>query len=194
MNQILNLLIMQWKQLSAGLSGLKKIYTRFLKPSQHFKEWELSKEDTEDIENFNNAKDELLEDLFKESFNIGQDRSYIVRFEDVFKTPKWWGGEYTYYNKQTDKHSYCLKVLFMNAGGATSMHFHIKKHETLYVAQGNATIIILENKTETKFKLKPGDSFVLAPGTMHKICADDGDLLIVEASTYDHPTDSQRVY
>lgn len=121
-------------------------------------------------------------------YSVFNSESRLVKNNFVDRIPKWWGEEKTYYNN-----TYCCKVLQMNKDGATSMHFHLEKHETLYVAAGHPTIIILYNKAETKYELEPGDAFVMAPGTVHKIIASVDDVIIVEASTKDKPTDSYRV-
>jgi quercetin dioxygenase-like cupin family protein len=84
----------------------------------------------------------------------------------------------------------------MNPHGATSMHFHIIKHETLLVAEGTLTIEILHEKTHQKYELVKGESFVMPPGLPHKLInssATQG-LIIVESSTFDSPEDSMRVF
>lgn len=102
---------------------------------------------------------------------------------------KWWGKEVTHYNDD-----YCCKVLYMNEMGATSMHFHLHKHETLLVVDGELTIEILFDKTVQKFYLSKGDAFVMPPGLAHKLInSGTKQLIIVEASTYDSPEDSIRI-
>lgn len=105
--------------------------------------------------------------------------------------PKWWGKEVTHYNNE-----YCCKVLYINPHGATSMHFHIHKHETLLVAEGNLTIEILSEKTSQKYELVAGQAFIIPPGLPHKLINEstvDG-LVIVESSTLDSAEDSIRVF
>jgi mannose-6-phosphate isomerase-like protein (cupin superfamily) len=107
-----------------------------------------------------------------------------------FYKEKWWGSEETHFNSQ-DK--YCCKVLRFKRGGKTSLHSHVKKHETLLVVEGTLT---LEYVVDTKVfvtKLEKGEAWVVSPGFPHKLSAEDGDVVIVEASTFDSPDDSVRI-
>ena len=54
----------------------------------------------------------------------------IIKYEDH---PKGWGNERWVVNKE----KYCLKILSFNKGSTFSMHYHIKKEETWYVAKGS---------------------------------------------------------
>lgn len=114
------------------------------------------------------------------------ERAYRV---EPSHTDKWWGYEKTYHNDE----KYCQKLLFMKSGGATSMHFHVKKHETLLVTNGTLTFSYIWNKETTVIKLEEGEAFCVPPGFVHKLSAEDGDVSIVEASTYDSADDSIRI-
>lgn len=103
-------------------------------------------------------------------------------------TKKWWGGEWTFHNA-----NYCCKTLVMNEGGETSMHFHVNKHETLYVASGILTLNYIHDKKEYEKELKAGEAWIVPPGFVHKLSARHGDVVIVEASTYDASEDSIRI-
>ena len=63
------------------------------------------------------------------------------------KVDKWWGHELHYRN---DKF-YCMKWLHLKYGGATSLHYHVGKHETLLIVSGTFTVETRYNKT-TKYK------------------------------------------
>jgi len=101
---------------------------------------------------------------------------------------KTWGHELIYYNDG----DYCMKVLQMD-GGATSTHFHVSKHETLLVVSGTLTLETIVNKVVTRRKLEKGVAWVICPGYVHKLIAEDGPVTLVEASTYDHEDDSIRI-
>lgn len=75
----------------------------------------------------------------------------------------------------------------------TSMHFHVTKHETLLVTSGILTLQLIINKKRFTYKLPEGTAWVVAPGHIHRLCAYDGPVDVVEASTFDHPDDSYRI-
>lgn len=102
---------------------------------------------------------------------------------------KSWGGEKTYIN---DKDRYCMKQLYFTKGGSTSMHFHVNKHETMFVATGKIKIETIVNKKLNEVYLNEGEAFVVPPGLVHKIIAIES-AVVIEASTYDCPEDSIRI-
>lgn len=105
------------------------------------------------------------------------------------KVDKWWGYELHYRNDEL----YCMKWLHLEHGGATSMHFHVGKHETLLVMSGILTVETTYNK-ESKFRrLGPGTAMVVAPGYVHRLIAAEGPVDLIEASTEDHDDDSVRI-
>jgi quercetin dioxygenase-like cupin family protein len=101
---------------------------------------------------------------------------------------KTWGFELIYRNTP----QYCMKMLYMNAGGSTSMHFHVDKHETLLVTQGALKITTLFNKEEKAYTLTPGMAWVMCQGYAHKLEALE-DVILIEASTEDFDDDSVRI-
>lgn len=102
---------------------------------------------------------------------------------------KWWGHELHYMN---DEH-YCMKMLTIVHGGATSMHFHVQKHETILVVAGILTLATIVDKKTTYRRLQAGQAIVVAPGYVHRLIAAEGDVTLVEASTYDREDDSVRI-
>lgn len=118
---------------------------------------------------------------------------------------KTWGYELHYRND--DK--YCMKWLHFQgplqktpdnstevtpvANCSTSMHFHVKKHETLLVVNGILTLEVIINKVPQVHRLNPGDAWVICPGHVHRLCAYDGPLDLIEASTKDYNDDSIRI-
>lgn len=102
---------------------------------------------------------------------------------------KRWGRELTYWNN-----SYCMKRLEINPQCRGSMHFHVHKHETLQVVQGNLTIEYNDGKGGSDYVvLHPGDAYVIPPGFQHRLCAGTELVVLIEASTYDDVEDSIRV-
>ena len=102
---------------------------------------------------------------------------------------KRWGGELIYVNED-----YCMKLLLIEAGKKTSMHFHVQKAETLMVIEGVLQIDYITKEGENKtVHLSKYNAFTVNPGLPHQLIALDKDVLLVEASTYDQPEDSVRV-
>jgi D-lyxose ketol-isomerase len=91
--------------------------------------------------------------------------------------------------------SYCMKEIFISHGNCTSMHFHVNKSETLYIADGILTVLYNDGKSGSKAEivLRKNDALQIPPGFQHQLCAWDGDVVIIEASTPDDPQDSFRV-
>ncbi len=82
---------------------------------------------------------------------------------------EWWA--------HTDK--YVGKILYIKHGHRLSLQYHNIKDESMRVLQGNLTFI-LGGKT---MEMKPGDSIHVPPGTIHRMEANEGDVMVVEVST-----------
>ena len=109
---------------------------------------------------------------------------------------KSWGWEEWIVNNDL----YCGKRLhFEKIGGSTSLHFHMKKHETMYVEKGVFVITTVDPVTakRTQHTLVKGDSIVIEPGCTHRIEAAALDnyteAVLVEFSTHHEDSDSYRV-
>ena len=78
---------------------------------------------------------------------------------------------------------YVVKRLFMKAGNSCSLQYHELKHETIIVFEGSLCFTIgpSENDLEEQI-LNPGDTWVIEPGTVHRMSALT-DCLYFEAST-----------
>ena len=103
---------------------------------------------------------------------------------------KGWGHELIW----ADHTDYCGKNLVFKTGGRSSMHFHLKKDETWYIASGAFDVHYIDTTTAvTKVKrLVAGDTWHNPAGMPHQlVCADAG--TVVEASTHDDPNDNYRV-
>ena len=105
---------------------------------------------------------------------------------------KSWGWEEWIVNNDL----YCGKRLhFVQVFGSTSLHFHMKKHETMFVERGRFEITVHETKTgdEKRHDLYEGESIVIVPGTPHRIKAMIADSILVEFSTHHEDDDSYRI-
>ena len=106
------------------------------------------------------------------------------------KRVKGWGYELHLHNAD----GYCGKILHIDSGKQFSMHFHMIKHETWYVAKGRLALKVIDPKNAdiSMIPLFEGDVFVVPQGLPHQLQAyEDSD--IFEVSTPDDPTDSYRV-
>ena len=97
--------------------------------------------------------------------------------------PKSWGRELWIENCS----EYCGKLLIFNAGGQTSMHYHVKKLETMYLAKGKM-LIRIDDKT---VPLGVGESLQIQREQKHQLIAlEDSELY--EFSTQHFEEDSIR--
>lgn len=100
---------------------------------------------------------------------------------------KSWGYEEIIINGE-----YCCKKLVYTHPCASSLHFHLHKHETFVVGEGLFHLSHTANAEDAETVLKPGDYVVLNPCRPHRIrCIVPG--FIVEASTHDDPDDCVRI-
>jgi len=88
---------------------------------------------------------------------------------------KSWGEEIVH----IDEPEYVMKELRLNAGMHTSLHYHNRKKETLYILKGVAKI---ESSQGSRF-LNHGEIMTIEPSTVHRITAHKGNLVIIEVST-----------
>ena len=104
--------------------------------------------------------------------------------------PKKWGHELWIHNEQ----DYCGKILHFNEGATFSMHYHLIKDETWYVAKGRFILIGIDPDTAEKYEigLNVGDVVEVKKGIPHQLHAiEEGD--IYEISTQHFNMDSYRV-
>lgn len=89
---------------------------------------------------------------------------------------------------------YCGKLLHFEAGKKTSMHYHVNKLETMFLAKGKMVIHCIEPNSGQKYDLElfVGDSVMIMPGYAHQIHAlEESDLY--EFSTKHEDSDSYRI-
>ena len=113
----------------------------------------------------------------------------IKRFNEQIIVKKSWGSEIWFANSEL----YCGKKLTIKQGHGSSMHFHVKKTETIVVESGCLELKILEDGKETKHALYSGDSILITPGLMHQLIAISEDTILYEFSTQHQDSDSYRI-
>ena len=98
----------------------------------------------------------------------------------VTRVPKPWGYEIIW--AHTDQ--YVGKILHINAGESLSIQYHREKDETVYLLSGRLSYWVkLPGRDELQdMKLQTGESFRIAPGTVHYMQAIT-DCDVLEAST-----------
>lgn len=80
--------------------------------------------------------------------------------------------------------AYAGKIIFIKKNQRLSLQFHKKKEETIYVLEGELLLIFGDFEDSLKeVLLKKGESFHIKPGLIHRFCALDKDVKIIEAST-----------
>lgn len=107
--------------------------------------------------------------------------SSMIRKPEVHA--KSWGAEFWIENCP----DYCGKLLVFRAGGQTSMHYHVKKLETMYLAKGKM-LIRFENET---IPLSVGECLQIQRGQKHQLVAIE-DSELYEFSTTHSEDDSYR--
>jgi hypothetical protein len=133
--------------------------------------------------------------LDDKSFNIDSfypvpksgDKSKKLRSEIV---QKGWGKEIIFVNNP----EYCGKILCFNKGKKFSMHYHVQKKETWYVAKGRFILnwIEIENGTNYSEYLEVGDVITNERGEPHQLVALE-DSEVFEVSTRHYDEDSFRI-
>ena len=90
-----------------------------------------------------------------------------------------WGREI--WVAHTDK--YALKIIEFKSGSRSSLQYHNKKHEHIYVDAGTLRVEVETDDSELQIlTLRPGDVVENKPGRKHRITAID-DVRLIEVST-----------
>ena len=115
----------------------------------------------------------------------------IYKPEEIdIKHEKAWGYELWIHNDV----DYCAKILHFNKNTKFSMHYHVIKEETWYVASGKFRLIVIDTDSAEDFEqiLNVGDIVEIPRGAPHQLIAlEEGD--IFETSTQHFEYDSYRV-
>jgi quercetin dioxygenase-like cupin family protein len=103
---------------------------------------------------------------------------------------KGWGKEIIFVNNP----EYCGKILCFDKGKKFSMHYHVQKKETWYVAKGRFILnwIEIENGTNYSEYLEVGDVITNERGEPHQLVALE-DSEVFEVSTRHYDEDSFRI-
>tara|TARA_B100002019_G_C21196654_1_gene561786 strand:+ start:275 stop:679 length:405 start_codon:yes stop_codon:yes gene_type:complete len=106
---------------------------------------------------------------------------------------KEWGREIWMANNSS--HDYCGKILQINQGYNTSLHFHLQKHETFYITKGQLQVDLICTIDGVKMTriLNKGDVLEIDVGQPHQLIAYDGDVEFIEISTFHRDSDSLRI-
>lgn len=109
---------------------------------------------------------------------------------ETYTHKRGWGSELWIEN--IDK--YCGKLLTIEKGKCCSLHFHIKKTETMYLQSGHVRLKMIDPDKGVPYfiDLFPGDSLLIPAGTVHQIGAVEESQLF-EFSTTHEEEDSYRV-
>ena len=77
---------------------------------------------------------------------------------------------------------YLGKIIHIEPGQRLSRQYHQVKDESIYVLEGTL-ILELRGDPVEKFVLKPGASWRIKPGTIHRFCAPSEGCTLIEVST-----------
>jgi len=117
---------------------------------------------------------------------------YKTSRDNMHEVEKKWGYELWIENNK----DFCGKLLHIKACKGTSMHFHVLKHETMYVKSGCLIVdyIDTDDGQEHYIELFAGESVYIKQGLPHRLRASSkGDCNVFEFSTQHFDSDSYRV-
>ena len=78
---------------------------------------------------------------------------------------------------------YVGKLIHVKSGESLSRQYHVKKDESIFVMKGVLTLEIGDGSLMQTLTLSEGQSFRIAPYTIHRFIANDDDLDLIEVST-----------
>ena len=110
----------------------------------------------------------------------------------VKKVEKEWGYELWLANNKN--HDYCGKILHINKGHESSLHYHEKKHETMYVLKGKLEVMLVDTEmgvVGSVHTLREGEAIEIDRCVPHRLYAVE-DVDIIESSTFHMDSDSKR--
>ena len=104
----------------------------------------------------------------------------MLRKADIIDKP--WGHEEVW----AQSSRYAGKILVINKGHRLSRQYHNVKEETIMVLEG--ILVCEEGPAEVggdiqRHVMSPGEIFHILPGTIHRFCAEETDVRLVEVST-----------
>ncbi len=97
------------------------------------------------------------------------------------KISKPWGHELIW----AETGDYVGKILYIKKGHRLSRQYHEKKEETIMVKSGNLIVEVgnPNDKSFERLNLGVDEVFHVYPKTIHRFCAGESDVSIVEVST-----------
>ena len=104
----------------------------------------------------------------------------MIRNKAIIEKP--WGHEEIW--AQTSR--YAGKILFIKKGHRLSRQYHRVKEETIMVQEGVLNCEEgprADGERVIRHTLLPGDVFHVRPGTIHRFCAEETDVRLIEVST-----------
>jgi len=112
----------------------------------------------------------------------------IFNMDEMIVMPKVWGSEEWIVNNK----KYCGKILNLNEGFRCSIHYHIEKHETFYILDGEVLMELGDDKGINEYRImKSGDIQVIEPKQKHRFTGIKNSR-IIEFSTEHKEEDSYR--
>ena len=78
---------------------------------------------------------------------------------------------------------YVGKLIHINANSKLSRQYHVKKDESIFVMKGELTLELGIDELRQTLVLKEGQSFRIAPYTVHRFVATTSDVDLIEVST-----------
>lgn len=113
----------------------------------------------------------------------------VLMAEDRSRTEKLWGWE----DEVVNTPAYCGKVLHLEPGYVSSLHYHNKKDETFLCVEG---VVGVEIGGQIRVLMAMGgswDSLRVMPRTPHRFWAIGGPARLVEFSTHHSDGDVERL-
>lgn len=113
-----------------------------------------------------------------------------VSLNNVYHHDRGWGYEKWIENLP----DYCGKMLVLAKGKKGSMHYHMKKLETMFLIEGSVVLSMIDAETGNEYavQLNKWDSIRIERGQAHQIIAIE-DSKLIEFSTTHEEKDSYRV-
>lgn len=111
--------------------------------------------------------------------------------EHAPKTDKKWGAEYLLVSNE----KYCSKILVLNYGFQSSLHYHKLKDETFICIEGRVFLEVRDRMNVCGlYQLEPGSSPVrLEPNTPHRFYAGNIGGVVLEVGTPHSDEDVYRI-
>lgn len=106
-----------------------------------------------------------------------------------------WGSETWMANNELE--DYCGKILHIKEGQSSSMHYHLDKHETFYILDGQLMVDLINTSDGTQYDpiiMSKGETLEIKRGQPHQLIAHEGDVTFFEVSTFHKDEDSYRIW